>query len=66
MAAPSPTSKPAENLEQARARIVELEKGLDAAISTILRRDDQLQATERRVRRLTEFIEDAGLTPPEC
>jgi len=36
-------------LEEARARIVELEKALDDAIGVILKRDAQLQKYERRL-----------------
>jgi hypothetical protein len=42
-------SKPVENLEQALARIEELEKALDEAIGIIVKRDELLHAYERRL-----------------
>lgn len=50
-----PSPKPrVETFEQALARIAELEKALDDAISIILKRDDQLEHYERRLRLLED------------
>ena len=38
-----------ESLEEARERILELEKGLDDAVDIILKRDAQLEAYERKI-----------------
>ena len=51
MKLPTP-GKPVTTLEEALARIAELEKALDEAIGLLVKRDDLLQAYERRLRLL--------------
>jgi hypothetical protein len=47
-----------DTMEQARARIAELERKLDEAIDIVVRRTDQLEAAERRVRALEARLPD--------
>lgn len=46
-----------ETLEQAMKRIAELEKALGEALDTIVRRDDTLDFSERKINDLEERIE---------
>ena len=46
-----------ETLEQAMKRIAELERALDKALDTIVRRDDVLDFSERKISDLEERIE---------
>ncbi len=46
-----------ETLEQAMKRIAELERALDKALDTIVRRDDALDFSERKINDLEERIE---------
>lgn len=46
-----------ETLEQAMKRIAELERALDKALDTIVRRDDALDFSERKISDLEERIE---------
>lgn len=52
-----PTVEEITTLEEAKARIVELEKKLDEAIDIIMKRDEQLDATERRLLNLQSRLE---------
>lgn len=47
-----PPPKPIHTLEEAHARIAELEKALDDTISLLVKRDALLEAYERRLRQL--------------
>jgi hypothetical protein len=49
MTEPSKNVDEIDSLEEAKARIVLLEKKLDEAIELILKRDAQLEAAERRI-----------------
>lgn len=49
-----------ETLEQALARIAELEKALDEAIGLLVKRDNLLDAHERHIRDLEERLERKG------
>ncbi|MCE9613309.1 MAG: hypothetical protein K8T26_03480 [Lentisphaerae bacterium] len=51
MTTPQPP-KPINTLEEARARIAELEKALDEAITIIVKRDALLESYERRLHQL--------------
>jgi hypothetical protein len=46
-----------QNLDDAKARIRELEKGMDEAIDVLLRRDAQVAAAERRILELNAKLD---------
>jgi hypothetical protein len=49
MTEPTQNVEEIQSLEEARARIVQLEQKLDEAIEIIVKRDAQLEAAERRI-----------------
>jgi len=62
----SPQESSAEeihDLAQARARIRELEAGMDKAIEVLLKRDEQLKAAEKRIYALEPRLEQHA--PPQ-
>ncbi|MDA1044553.1 MAG: hypothetical protein O3C57_04945 [Verrucomicrobia bacterium] len=59
MAAPGDFSKPIDTIEDAVARIKELEIALDQSISLLVKRDDQILAYERRIITLEQKLDIA-------
>ncbi len=64
MSTPNPDSVPKKveditTLEEAKARIVALEEKIDEAIDVIMRRDADLEATERRAWELEQQLASA-------
>lgn len=52
-----------KSMEQALRRIKVLEEKLDEAIKVIVRRDDQIDAAQRRIRSLEDMVENLGGNP---
>ena len=52
-------SKPIETLEDAIARIGELESALDESITLLIKRDDQIVAYERQIMQLEQKLDAA-------
>ena len=64
MTEPSPADR-IGTLEEARARLVELESTFDQAIDTIARRDTELEGLHRRLCDLQERLRQAGVDVPD-
>ena len=60
MTANESTADKVQNLDEAKTRIRELEKGMDEAIEVLLRRDEQLAAAQRRIVELDAKLSSLG------